>query len=106
MAERQGPGLPGQGLPGPLDTPTGNPMADILMRISPKDGDDGSGKLRDDWPSICLRSAEHVEYRRPEFRRKARLRYTDSSRQREYFVRAMITAALAYRDRLLDRIDG
>ena len=82
MAERQGPGLPGQdifGLPR-----TGNLVADILIRISPEDGA-VNGKLRDDWPDICIRAAEYVEARKSEI---------------------LIKAALRYRNQLLGRPDG
>ena len=101
--ERQGPGLPGQDIFGLPET--GNPVADILMRITPEDGA-VDGRLRDDWPSICLKAAEHAEARKAEIREEVTRSYPDSPWQHEYFARAMMQAALRYRDRLLDRTDG
>ena len=103
--ERQGPGLPGQAIPSIFDISTGNPVADVLMRITPEDGDDGSGRLRDDWPNICVKAAEHVEARRQEIVKQVRGTITSPGYQ-ERIAMAMMMAAIAYRDTLLGKADG
>ena len=113
--ERQGPGLPGQDIFGFPET--GNRVADLLMRITPEDGAVGRvldihgnvaeyGRLRDDWPSICLRAAEYVEAHKEEIRADIARRHPDGPLLHEHFARAMMQAAIAYRNTLLAETDG
>ena len=115
--ERQGPGLPGQAIPDMFDVSTGNRLADILMRITPEDGAVDRvldihgkvveyGRLRDDWPDICLKAAEYVETHRVEIREKVSRGYPENPLLHEHFSEAMMKAAIAWRDKLLGRTDG